>query len=215
MANQFSTMSMNEFYRVWGPQIDAMSRKIGAKTNYDFTLKGSELGDDAVARAWIAMPKMLKEYDPSICPLLPYIGQRLNWLFQTEKRKNAKRSQHEFLPSDSSESMTNSLESEVDYEDFVKAERNDYVRNALARLKEKMPAGKHRDCLLAHIKQLDDESVDMTKEMSCTRQYVHTLKKAIPNQVNPQLAAEIRDLLRRDDTATLYATKTISKAIYS
>jgi len=215
MANQFSTMSMNEFYRVWGPQIDEMTRKIGTKVNYDFSLKGSELTDDAVARAWIAMPKMLEEYDPSICPLMPYLGQRINWLLLSEKRKNAKRGQHEILPSENSEGFTNSLESDVDYEDFIKAERRDYIREALARLEKKMPAGKHRKCLQAHIAQLENEDMDLAKILTCSRQHVHNLKKAIPNQVDPQLAAEIREMLRRDDTATTYAVKTSAKTMYS
>lgn len=215
MANQFSTMSMNEFYCVWGPQIDAMSRKIGSKINYDFTLKGDELGDDAVARAWIAIPKMLKEYDPSICPLLPYIGQRLNWLFQTEKRKNAKAAQHEVLPSDDSEGENSGLERHVDYEKYMRAERLESVRNALAALKLAMPSGKHRDCLVAYIKQLKDESLDPAKVLKCSRQYVHSLKKAIPGQVDSKLSGEIRDMLLRDDSSTVYAAKTVNKSFCS
>lgn len=215
MANQYSSMSMNEFYRVWGPQIDAMSRKIGAKVNYDFSLMGGELADDAVARAWIAMPKMLKEYDSSVCPLLPYIGQRLNWLFQTEKRKNAKHAQREFVPADDTEGVTNSLERDADNEKYMLAERCESVKNALAALKKALPSGKHRDCLVAHIRQLKDESLEPAKMMNCTRQYVHKLKKSIPDQIDSRLSGEIRELLRRDDTSAVYAVKTVNKSVCS
>lgn len=215
MTNKFSAMSMNEFYGMWGSKIDAMSRKIGAKVNYDFSLRGSELADDAVARAWIAMPKLLKEYDPSISPLLPYIGQRLNWLFMSEKRKNAAHAQREFLPVDDSEGMAENLESDVDYEIRAKAERAENIKNALAILKKSMPAGKHRDCLDAHIEQLENESLELTKVLDCSRQYVHLLKKGIPGQVSSKLAGEIRDLLRCDDSSIVYGTKTVNKSMAS
>lgn len=215
MANQFSTMSMNEFYGMWGSKIDAMSRKIGAKVNYDFSLSGSELADDAIARAWIAMPKILKEYDSSISPLLPYIGQRLNWLFMSEKRKNTKHAQHEFLPADDSDGLAESLESEFDHEAYAKSERAENIRNALVVLKNSMPAGKHRDCLDAYIEQLWDESLELTDVLDCSRQYVHALKKGIPGKVSPKLAGEIRDLLRRDDTFSVYGVKNVSKSMIS
>lgn len=214
MANQFSTMSMNEFYGIWGSKIDAMSRKIGAKVDYDFNLKGRELADDAVARAWIAMPKMLKEYDSSISPLLPYIGQRLNWLFMSEKRKNTKHTQREYLPADDSERLAENLEGEVDHEAYAMSERAESVKNALAVLKKSMTASRYRDCLEAYIEQLEDESLELTKVLGCSRQNIHNLKKGIAGKVSPQLANEIRDLLRRDDSLTVYGAKTVNKSIY-
>lgn len=215
MQNQFTTMSLNEIYRQWGPQIDDLSRKIAVKINYDFNLKGGELADDAVAKTWIAMPKLLKDYDPSICPLLPYLGQRINWLFMSEKRKNARRAEKEVLPFENESGEPDPCENHVDFEKFIESERKQNVRNALSKLLEEMPAGKHLDCLKAHVKQMQDESLDLPSVLNCSRQYVHILKKGIPAQVPAKLSAEIRELLHKDDTATIYGVKTKTKAYAS
>lgn len=208
MQKQPSSISLNEIYRQWGPQIDALSRKIALKVNYDFSLKGDELTDDAVAQTWIAMPKLLEGYDPSISPLLPYLGQRINWLFLSEKRKNARRSEREVAELENENGEPSHGESLVDYEKAVISERRENIHNALTKLIQEMPAGKHLDCLKAHVEQLQDESLDLPKRLSCTRQYVHILKKGIPGQVPLKLAEEIRDLLRTDDTASVYGVKT-------
>lgn len=101
-----------------------MSRKLEAKVDCDFSLKGSELADD-------------------------------------------------------SEGMTNSLERDADREKYMLAERCESVKNAFAALKKAMPSGKHRDCLVARIKQLKDDSLELTTMMDCSCQHVHSIKKAI------------------------------------
>lgn len=215
MNNPFSNMSLNDFYRQWGPQIDAMSRKIGMKVNYDFYLKGRELADDAVGRAWEAMPQMLAEYDPSITPLLPYLGQRLNWLFLTEKRKNAKRGEREILPGDSLDGFIDNLESDIDREKAYSAERRADIKNALKRLQTAMPDSKYSACLAANVAKFTDESIQPHKVLKCSRQYENALKRKILDQIPQALADEIRAMLHHDDSATVYGAKIKSKSLPS